>query len=326
MMPIAALVLVTSLAAGQSVEDETVNASVGVLKEITEIPLKGIPHSILKDAYGLVIIPDMLKGGFIVGVKHGKGVVLTRDENNNWRAPVFVSMTGGSVGWQIGIQASDVILVFRTKRSVEGMLRGKFTVGADAAVAAGPVGREMSAATDAQLKAEILSYSRSRGLFAGLALDGALLQIDNRSTQAFYAEKQGGIPEPAMKLVTTVAQLTGTTQKAGPAPAPAVVAPADKNAEREAVRQQLIESQTKLLGVLDPAWKNYLALPADVYRADVTPTQPAFDQTLGKFATVAGEPQFKALSDRPEFRETHTLLLRFAALRDPVITLPPPPK
>lgn len=324
MMPIAALVLVTSLAAGQSVEDETVNASLGVLKEITEIPLKGIPHSLLKEAHGLVIIPDMLKGGFIVGVKHGKGVVLTRDDNNTWRAPVFVSMTGGSVGWQIGIQASDVVLVFRTKRSVEGMLRGKFTVGADAAVAAGPVGREMSAATDVQLKAEILSYSRSRGLFAGLALDGALLQIDNRSTQAFYAEKQGGIPEPAMKLVMAVAQLTGTTQKAGPAPA--VLAPGDKNAERETIRQQLIESQTKLLGVLDPAWKTYLSLPADVYRADTTPAQPAFDQTLGKFATVAGEGQFKALSDRPEFRETHALLLRFAAMRDSVIALPPPPK
>jgi SH3 domain-containing YSC84-like protein 1 len=163
----------------------------------------------------------VLKGGFVVGVRHGRGVALVRDEQGAWRPPVFVSLTGGSIGWQAGLQATDVILVFRTSKSVQGLLNGKFTIGADAAAAAGPVGRQASAATDAQLRAEILSYSRSRGLFAGVSLDGSMLQIDQATTQAYYQlgsliPNAAGWPNPAtlpssaVQLLDAVARHTGS--------------------------------------------------------------------------------------------------------------------
>ncbi len=112
------------------------------------IPASGIPASLLANAQGIVIIPDLVKGGFVLGVRHGRGIVMVRDERGFWRPPSFVTLTGGSVGWQIGLQVTDIILVFKTRSSVQGLLRGKFTLGADAAAAAGPVGREAAAATD----------------------------------------------------------------------------------------------------------------------------------------------------------------------------------
>ena len=111
---------------------------------------------------------------------------MVRDEQGAWQAPQFVSLTGGSVGWQAGVQATDVILVFKTQKSIQGLMEGKFTLGVDAAAAAGPVGREATAATDATLKAEIYSYSRSRGLFAGVSLDGSALQIEYEANQSYY--------------------------------------------------------------------------------------------------------------------------------------------
>ena len=181
------LALPTGAIRAQSSEENTVEAAHEVLREIMAIPGKGIPASLLADAQGVAIIPDMLKGGFIVGVRHGKGVILTRNAAGEWSTPVFITVTGGSVGFQAGLQATDVVAVFRNRQGVDRLMRGKFTIGADAAVAVGPVGREASAATDAQLKAEILSYSRSRGLFAGVAIDGAAMQVDHKATAAYYA-------------------------------------------------------------------------------------------------------------------------------------------
>ena len=165
-------------------EEQTVQSASAVLNEIMAVPLTRIPQFMLADAKGVAIVPNVLKGGFVVGVRHGRGLVVVRDEQGGWQPPQFVSLTGGSLGWQAGVQATDVILVFKTEKSVQGLLRGKFTLGVDAAAAAGPVGREASAATDASLKAEIYSYSRSRGLFAGVSLDGSALQIDAEANQA----------------------------------------------------------------------------------------------------------------------------------------------
>ena len=167
-------------------ETVIVDDSRDVLNEIMAIPASGIPASLLANAQGIVIIPDLVKGGFVVGVRHGRGIVMVRDERGFWRPPSFVTLTGGSVGWQIGLQVTDIVLVFKTRSSVQGLLRGKFTLGADAAAAAGPVGREAAAATDAQLLAEIFTWSRSRGLFAGVSLDGSVLQIDQPANAAFY--------------------------------------------------------------------------------------------------------------------------------------------
>ncbi|GAB4387334.1 MAG: hypothetical protein Kow0025_00300 [Thermodesulfovibrionales bacterium] len=180
---------------GEEREAARIENSVAVFKEVMDIPEKSIPPALLNEAHGVAIIPGVIKAGFIVGGRHGKGVVMVR-EGGAWSNPAFVSFTGGSIGWQIGAQSIDVILVFKSKRGVEDMIKGKFTLGADAAVAAGPVGRQAEAATDAQLKAEIYSYSRSRGLFAGVSLEGSVLSIDDDANAAYYGDA------PAASILT----------------------------------------------------------------------------------------------------------------------------
>jgi len=169
-------------------EVERANNAVRVLKEVMMAPDKRVPSDLLNNAYAVAVIPDVIKAGFVIGGRHGLGVVSIKASDGTWSNPSFVSMTGGSIGFQAGVQSTDVILVFRTQRGVDSIVHGKFTLGADASVAAGPVGRDAHAATDAQLKAEIYSYSRSRGLFAGIALDGSVLAIDNGANQAVYGE------------------------------------------------------------------------------------------------------------------------------------------
>jgi lipid-binding SYLF domain-containing protein len=143
---------------------------------------------LLADAEAIAVIPNVIKAGLVVGGRHGKGLLAVRQRDGVWSNPSYVSLSGGSVGFQAGVQATDVVLVFRTRRGVDNVVNGKFTLGADAAVAAGPVGRTASAATDAQLRAEIYSYSRSRGLFAGVALDGAVLSIDHDANELTYGQ------------------------------------------------------------------------------------------------------------------------------------------
>jgi lipid-binding SYLF domain-containing protein len=162
--------------------------SIDVMKQLSSIPEKTIPPALLAKAQGIAIIPGVIRAGFILGGRYGQGVLLLH-ENGVWSDPVFITLTGGSIGWQIGVESVDVILVFKTRRSVEGILRGKFTLGADAGVAAGPVGREAAAATDVQLKAEVYSYSRSRGLFAGLAIQGSSLLVDDEAVAGFYGRE-----------------------------------------------------------------------------------------------------------------------------------------
>lgn len=169
----------------KSVADRAMDAD-RVLREIMRVPDQRIPDKLLHGADGIAIIPGVVKVGFVVGGRAGNGLLSVRNENGTWSTPTFIKLRGGSVGFQAGVQETDVILVFRTKRSVNNIVNGKFTLGADAAVAAGPVGRNASASTDTQLKAEIYSYSRSRGLFAGVALDGSAITIDNKANdQAF---------------------------------------------------------------------------------------------------------------------------------------------
>lgn len=169
-------------------EAERANNAVRVLKEIMQAPDKRVPAEMLSNAYAVAVIPDVIKAGFVIGGRHGVGLVSIKTVDGTWSNPSFISMTGGSIGFQAGVQSTDVILIFRTQRGVDSIVHGKFTLGADASVAAGPMGRDAHAATDAQLKAEIYSYSRSRGLFAGIALDGSVLAIDNDANQAVYGD------------------------------------------------------------------------------------------------------------------------------------------
>jgi len=169
-------------------------------------PDSRIPASLMRNAYAIAVIPDVLKVGLVFGGRRGEGLISVKTPDDTWSNPSFITLTGGSVGFQIGVQSTDVILVFRTQRGVDSIVHGKFTLGADASVAAGPVGRDAHAATDAQLKAEIYSYSRSRGLFAGVSLSGAVLGIDHDANHAVYGQgatprrifagKVGSVPNP----------------------------------------------------------------------------------------------------------------------------------
>jgi len=184
---LAALLLVSSLhaVAGER-EDERARNAVRVLTDIQAIPENAIPDKLLDEARAVVIVPDSIKAGLVVGGRRGHGLLSVKNPDGTWSNPTFVSLTGGSVGFQAGVQSSDIVLVFRSDRGLDSIVNGKFTLGADAGVAAGPVGRTASAETDGQMKAEIWSWSRARGLFAGVALDGAVLAIDDTANIATY--------------------------------------------------------------------------------------------------------------------------------------------
>jgi lipid-binding SYLF domain-containing protein len=180
------LVGFSATAQARPTEDERLQRAVKVLDEVMRMPENAIPQRLLSDAYAVAVIPEVVKAGLVLGGRHGRGVISMRMPDGSWSTPSFISLTGGSIGFQAGVQATDVVLVFRSERGVDSIVNGKFTLGADAAVAAGPVGRMAQASTDGQLKAEIYSYSRSRGLFAGVALDGAVLSIDHRANARAY--------------------------------------------------------------------------------------------------------------------------------------------
>ncbi len=167
-------------------EEKRVSDAADVLDQLARIPEKSIPPSLLSRAYGVAVIPNVIRAAFWVGASRGKGVIVVRQDDNSWSNPAFVTITAGSLGWQIGADSTDIILVFKTRKGVDGIANGKMTLGATASVAAGPVGRNTSASTDMQFKAEVYSYSRSRGLFAGVALEGAGVTMDRKANAAYY--------------------------------------------------------------------------------------------------------------------------------------------
>jgi lipid-binding SYLF domain-containing protein len=183
--------------------------AVRVLREmVQDAPDKSIPTDLLRDARAIAVIPDMLKVGLVFGGRRGEGLISVKGPDGTWSNPSFLTLTGGSVGFQIGASSTDVILVFRTQRGVDSIVDGKFTLGADASAAAGPVGRTATASTDEQFKAEIYSYSRSRGLFAGVALDGSVLRIDYDANKEVYGPGvtprrifEGGVNNVPSKVV-----------------------------------------------------------------------------------------------------------------------------
>ena len=182
----------TQVATAGSSEEEKAGDAAVVLRELATIPEEGIPPKLLQQAYAIAVIPDVLKVGFIFGGRRGEGVMSVRTESGRWSNPTFITLTGASVGFQIGASSTDLILVFKSKKSIEQITKGKITLGGDIAIAAGPLGREASASTDIQFKSEAYSYSRSRGLFAGVSAEGAALQIDDVSNADFYSDPDIG--------------------------------------------------------------------------------------------------------------------------------------
>ena len=157
------------------------------LDEIMAAADKSVPRSIMEKAEGIAVFPSLLKGGLGVGGQHGRGILSVRDKKNGgWSSPAFLTINGGSIGAQIGVQAIDLVLVINNQRGLEQLVKNQFKVGADASVAAGPVGRDASASTDIQMRAQILSYSRSRGLFAGVTLNGSTIRQDRDANERFY--------------------------------------------------------------------------------------------------------------------------------------------
>ena len=201
-------------------ELEKVNNAVEVIEEMDKIPEDGIPEALLSKAYGIAIIPKTIKAAWMVGGRFGKGVLLVRNQRGQWGNPCFIWIAGGSMGWQIGFQSADIILVFKRKKSTESISEGKVILGVDAAVAAGPVGRRAEMSTDIELKAEIYSYSKSRGLFAGVSIEGSVIQIDEGANARFYdreyfsaqeilfGDKSMKMPPVGQKLVKVLTDYT----------------------------------------------------------------------------------------------------------------------
>lgn len=185
---LAAALLAPALAVAGVNEEQRARDALRVLTEIQAIPESAIPDKLLDEARAIAVIPDTIKAGLVIGGRRGHGVLAVKNPDGTWSNPSFITLTGGSIGFQAGVQSADVVLVFRSDRGLESIVNGKFTLGADAGVAAGPLGRNAATATDGQLKAEIWSWSRARGLFAGVALDGAVLSIDNAANQAVYGD------------------------------------------------------------------------------------------------------------------------------------------
>jgi lipid-binding SYLF domain-containing protein len=169
-------------------EAKRVGEATTIFGEIMSAEDKAIPQSILGKASGIAIFPSTIKGGFVVGAQRGRGVI-SRHSANGWSSPAFLTLTGGSFGLQIGGQAADIILVINGDRGLQNLVSNQFKIGADAAVAAGPVGRDAQASTDIQLRAQILSYSRARGLFAGVTINGSTIRQDQDANERFYGKR-----------------------------------------------------------------------------------------------------------------------------------------
>jgi lipid-binding SYLF domain-containing protein len=180
------IVLASATDAGK--ETERIQKSSAVLHDFSKMK-ESIPTQLIQQAQGIIVIPHMINAGLAVGGKRGKGVAVVKLADGKWSNPVFVTFTGGSLGLQIGVQAVDLVLVFKHKYVLTKMEKGDFTIGGDVSVAAGPVGRSSTASTDVRLEAEVYSYSRSKGLFAGLSINGSNISVDKSANAKFYGDK-----------------------------------------------------------------------------------------------------------------------------------------
>ena len=182
-----AVLLFAIPAAAASKEEQRVADSADVLDQLLRIPEQSIPPAMLARAYAVAVVPSVVRIGFGLGARRGKGILVVRQDDGSWSNPAFITLTGGSFGFQAGVQRTDVVLVFKSRRGVDNITDGKLTLGADASIAAGPVGRSVEGATDMRFEAEIVSYSRARGIFAGVSFAGSGVTMDRRANAAYYS-------------------------------------------------------------------------------------------------------------------------------------------
>jgi len=190
-------------------EAERASNAGAVLGEITSAPDQGIPEALLKRAQGIAVIPHVVKGAFGIGGRYGKGLVAQRNADGTWGTPLFIDIGGGSFGFQLGVQATDLLMVFTNREGILPLLKGKLKIGADASATAGPVGRNAEVGTDILLKSAIYSYSRSKGLFAGVALDGAVLGLDDDANKRVYGNKTVTAGMPSAKVSASAMEVVG---------------------------------------------------------------------------------------------------------------------
>lgn len=322
----------------QNPTEFTVVEATTVFAQAMQMPQNEIPRNLLANAQAIAIVPSMMRGAFVFGVQWGKGVLIIRDPNGAWQAPRMIQVAGGSFGYQIGVQATDLILVFRTPQSVQNLLRGTLKVGVDASAAAGPIGRQTSASTDLNL-AEILSYSRARGAFVGVSIDGSSISLDP-SAEAIYYQPPGAFPASAAQLLGIIHAYTAAQPLVAPTAAPGQVAAATaggwvaaggRTNDIESIRQQLGASSNSLMAVqipgFDDQWRNYLSLPPSATTPNQAPDPAAIQQAIQRYESVDRDPQFAALRSRPEFQQTLASLRRLGDIRTAsnASALPPPP-
>jgi lipid-binding SYLF domain-containing protein len=171
----------------QEKQEDKIDASTHVLQDFGKMK-ESIPSELLKVTQGIIIVPRLLNGGFVIAAKRGKGIAMVKLADGSWSNPVFVTITGGSVGLQVGVQSVDLVLIFKSSETLEKIGNGSFTLGGEISATAGPVGRNSTASTDYKLQAEVYSYSRSKGLFAGISLSGAAISVDSKGNEAFYGK------------------------------------------------------------------------------------------------------------------------------------------
>ncbi|MEO6682830.1 MAG: lipid-binding SYLF domain-containing protein [Ginsengibacter sp.] len=171
----------------QEKQQEKIQASTQVLTDFIGMK-ENIPQQLLKVTEGIIIVPKLINAGFVFAGKHGKGIALVKLSDGSWSNPVFVTITGGSIGFQAGIQSVDLILVFKNAETLKNIGTGSFTLGGDVSVTVGPEGRNSSASTDYKMEAEVFSYSRSKGLFAGISISGSAIEVDSKFNRSFYGD------------------------------------------------------------------------------------------------------------------------------------------
>jgi lipid-binding SYLF domain-containing protein len=211
---------VTAQQPKQSAEVDRADEATSVLNEIMNIPENAIPEELMSRAHGIAVIPHVVKGAFGIGGQWGKGLMSQRSENGKWSQPAFIEVGGGSFGFQIGVQASDIVLVFTDESGVRGLLKGKVKLGADASATAGPVGRKAEVGTDVLLRSGVFAYSRSKGLFAGVSLDGSVVSIDDDANRRVYGKDVTGeqiLLDKGVRTNGTVKTFMQTLERVSPA-------------------------------------------------------------------------------------------------------------
>jgi hypothetical protein len=252
----------------------------------------------------------------------------------------MIQIAGGSFGYQIGVQATDLILVFRTPQSVQNLLKGTLKVGVDASAAIGPVGRQTSASTDFRTMAEILSYSRARGAYVGASIDGSTISLEP-SAEAIYYQPPGSFPASAAQLLQVINAYTAAQPVVQPGVvplAPGQVMPAPGTSgwipagqhpgDAETARAQLDTSYRQLTANLDPSWRSYLALPPQISMPNQAANPQELQQALQRYENVSRDSQYAALQVRPDFQQTLASLRRLSDVRTAsnTLQLPPPPR